>query len=103
MFKSNFISGLILFVMLALNGITIYSINKRYVTYLNETLLEQSQHCGEYMENTLLQFSSDINNELGRHEYSEIFGDPVKFQEATLEPASVLYQIPGSDYQDLCL
>jgi signal transduction histidine kinase/CheY-like chemotaxis protein len=69
--------------MVALNGITIYSINKRYITYLNETLLEQTQLCGEHMETTLLQFSSDINNELIMHQYSEIFGDPVKFRNAT--------------------
>ena len=83
MIRSNFISGLLLFVMLALNGITIYSINKRYVNYLNETLLSQSQLCGEYMETTLLQFSSDINQELIMYEYSEIFGDPEKFEKAT--------------------
>jgi len=83
MIRSNFISGLLLFVMLALNGITIYSINKRYVNYLNETLLSQSQLCGEYMETTLLQFSSDINQELIMYEYSEIFEDPKKFEKAT--------------------
>ena len=83
MFRNNFISGVLLFVMLALNGITIFSINKRYVNYLNETLLSQSQLCGEYMETTLLQFSSDINQELVMHTYSEIFGDPEKFEEAT--------------------
>jgi signal transduction histidine kinase/CheY-like chemotaxis protein len=83
MTRSNVISGLILFIILALNGITIYSINKRYVNFLNETLLQQSQLCGEYMENTLLQFSSDINQELNMHKYSEIFGDPAMFREAT--------------------
>ena len=69
--------------MVALNGITIYSINKRYINYLNDTLLEQTQLCGEHMETTLLQFSSDINNELSINKYSEIFGDPVKFRNAT--------------------
>jgi PAS domain S-box-containing protein len=81
MIRSNFISGLILFIILALNGITIFSINKRYVSYLNETLLSQSQLCGEHMESTLLQFSSDINKELRK--YSGIFDDPAKFRDAT--------------------
>ncbi|MCK4747512.1 MAG: PAS domain-containing protein [Bacteroidales bacterium] len=83
MIRSNIISGFILFVILALNGITIYSINKRYVNFLNQTLLKQSQLCGEYMETTLLQFSSDINHELDKFTYSEIFGDPAKFRVAT--------------------
>ncbi|MFO7934856.1 MAG: response regulator [Bacteroidales bacterium] len=81
--RSNFISAIILFVILALNGITIYSLSKRYSRFLNETLLEQTRLCGEYMENTLMQFSSDINHELNMYNYSEIFGDPEKFREAT--------------------
>ncbi len=83
MIKDNVISGLILFIILALNGLTIYNINKRYINFMSETLLSQSQLCGEYMENTLLQFSSDINQELDKYTYSEIFGDPAKFKEAT--------------------
>jgi len=83
MIRSNAISGFILFVILALNGITIYSINQRYIKFLNETLLTQSRLCGEYMETNLLQFSSDINRELNMYKYSEIFGDPDKFREAT--------------------
>jgi signal transduction histidine kinase/CheY-like chemotaxis protein len=83
MIRSNIISGFILFVILALNGLTIYSINRRYVDYLNNTLLQQSQLCGEHLETTLLQFSSDINHELNMHKYSEIFGDPNRFRIAT--------------------
>ena len=69
--------------ILALNGITIYSINKRYASFLNETLQSQSQRCGEYMETTLLQFSSDINHELNMYQDSEVFGKPAEFREAT--------------------
>ncbi len=83
MIKNNVISGLILFLILALNGLGIYNINKRYVNFLTETLLMQDQQCGEHMENTLLLFSNDINKELDKYTYSEIFGDPAKFQEAT--------------------
>ena len=83
MIKNNVISGLILFLILALNGLGIYNINKRYVNFLTETLLMQDQQCGEHMENTLLMFSNDINKELDKYTYSEIFGDPAKFQEAT--------------------
>jgi signal transduction histidine kinase/CheY-like chemotaxis protein len=83
MIRSNLISGIILFVILALNGITIVSINNRYVEFLKTTLIQQSELCGEYMETTLLQFSSDINHELNMYKYSEIFGDPEKFREAT--------------------
>ena len=83
MIRNNIISGFILFIILALNGLTIYSFNRRYVNFLNETLLRQSQLCGEYMETTLLQFSSDINKELDRYTYSEIFGDPAQFRVAT--------------------
>ena len=83
MIRSNLLSGLILFAILALNGLTIFSVNKRYVDNLNETLVAQSRLCGEHLETTLLQFSSDINQELNMFQYSEIFGDPVKFQSAT--------------------
>jgi signal transduction histidine kinase/CheY-like chemotaxis protein len=83
MIRNNFISGLILFLILVLNGLTIYNIQNRYINYLNESLLQQSRLCGEYMEHTLLQFSSDINQELDKYTYSEIFGDPDKFRDAT--------------------
>jgi len=83
MIRNNFISGLILFLILALNGITIFLVQKRYINYLNESLFQQSQLCGEHMEGTLLQFSSDINQELNKYTYSEIFGDPEIFRDAT--------------------
>ena len=82
--------------ILALNGITIYSINKRYASFLNETLLSQSQRCGEYMETTLLQFSSDINHELNMYQDSEVFGKPEEFREAT-ESLRLFY----TKYRDL--
>ncbi|MCK5068262.1 MAG: PAS domain-containing protein, partial [Bacteroidales bacterium] len=83
MSRNNILSGLTLFVILALNGITILSINKRFVDYVNDVLVSQSQLCGEFMETTLLQFSSDINQELSMFNDFEIFGDPVKFRDAT--------------------
>jgi PAS domain S-box-containing protein len=83
MIRSNILSGLTLFAILALNGLTIFSVNRRYVNYLNETVISQSRLCGEHMETNLLQFSSDINQELNMYQYSEIFGDPKKFQNAT--------------------
>ena len=85
MSRSNFLSGLILFTMLALNGITILSINKRFVDYVNDLLVTQSQLCGEHMETTLLQFSSDINQELrdlNTYSNTGIFEDPAKFRDA---------------------
>jgi hypothetical protein len=83
MIRSNFLSGLILFAILILNGLVIFSVNRRYVNYLNETLVSQSKLSGEHLETTLLQFSSDINQELNMYQYSEIFGDPGKFKNAT--------------------
>ncbi len=74
---------MILALILAMNGLAVFNINKRYADFLTETLLIQAQNCGEYMENTLLLFSSDINQELDKYTYSEIFGDPAKFREAT--------------------
>ncbi len=83
MIKNNLITGVILAVVLALNVITIYRVNQRYIENLNQTLLSQSVSCGENMETTLLQFSSDINHELNMYNYAEIFNDPAKFKEAT--------------------
>jgi len=83
MIRNYTISGLILFAILALNSLTLISINQRYNNYLNETLVAQSQLSGEHMETTLLQFSSDINQELRQYSDSELFGDLEKFSEAT--------------------
>jgi signal transduction histidine kinase/CheY-like chemotaxis protein len=83
MIRSNLISALILFIILALNGITIYSVNKRYSRFMNQSLQEQSRLCGEHMETTLMQFSNDINYELSKYKDLEFFGNPEKFREAT--------------------
>jgi signal transduction histidine kinase/CheY-like chemotaxis protein len=83
MIRNNIIAGFILFLVLALNGITLIQVNQRYIKYLNQTLLSQSRLCGDQMESTLQQFSSDINRELMNMYDSEIFSDPVKFQQAT--------------------
>lgn len=82
MVRNNIIAGVILFVVMALNGITILRVNQRYKEHLNQTLFLQSQRCGEHMETTLLQFSSDISKELNMYT-SEIFSDPAKFEEAS--------------------
>ena len=82
MVRNNIIAGVFLFVVMALNGITILRVNQRYKEHLNQTLFSQSQRCGEHMETTLLQFSSDISKELNMYT-SEIFNDPAKFQEAS--------------------
>jgi signal transduction histidine kinase/CheY-like chemotaxis protein len=83
MIRNNIIAGVILFVVLALNGFTILLVSQRYTDYLHQTLISQSELCGEHMETTLLQFTSDINQELELYNNVEIFSDPAKFQEAT--------------------
>ncbi|RLD72100.1 MAG: hypothetical protein DRJ29_01680 [Bacteroidetes bacterium] len=82
MLRYNIIAGVVLFVVLALNGLTLLRVNQQYAEYLNQTLFSQSQRCGEYMETTLLQFSSDISKELTMYN-SQLFSDPAKFQEVT--------------------
>jgi signal transduction histidine kinase/CheY-like chemotaxis protein len=82
MLRNNIIAGVVLFVVLALNGLTLLRVNQQYAEYLNQTLFSQSQRCGEYMETTLLQFSSDISKELTIYN-SQLFSDPAKFQEVT--------------------
>ncbi len=83
MIRSNIITGLTLLLVLVLNGLAIIQVKQRYLDYLNQTLLTQSQLYGGHMESTLLQFSSDINQELVNYDYTEIFEDTEKFQEAT--------------------
>ena len=82
MIRSNVIAGAILFLVLAMNGLTLLRVNQKYTEYLNQTLLSQSQLCGERMEETLQEFSGDLNQELNMYS-SEIFSNPVKFREAT--------------------
>ena len=81
MVRNNILAGVFLFVLMALNGITILRVNQRYKEQLHQTLFSQSQRCGEYMETTLLQFSSDISKEQGMYTY-EIFSDPVRLEES---------------------
>ncbi len=82
MIRRNVIAGTILLLVLVLNGLILLRVSQRYSEYLNQTLVSQSQLCGELIESTLLQFSSDISRELSMYN-TEIFGDPAKFQEAT--------------------
>jgi signal transduction histidine kinase/CheY-like chemotaxis protein len=86
MSRNNFLSGLVLFVMLVLNGITIISINNRFENYVNDLLISQSRQCGEHMETTLFQFSTDINQvlkDLNTASETTLFEDPARFQSAT--------------------
>jgi len=82
MIKSNIIAGSILFLILALNLVTMFTINKRYEQLMNSTLQSQTELCGEYMETTLMQFSSDIIRELNNYKDSEIFFNPDQFRVA---------------------
>jgi len=81
MVRNNILAGVFLFVLMALNGIAILRVNQRYKDQLNQTLFSQSQRCGEHMETTLLQFSSDISKEQSLFT-PEIFSDPVRLEES---------------------
>jgi signal transduction histidine kinase/DNA-binding response OmpR family regulator len=84
MFRNNVIAAAILILVLVLNGFTLLRVSQHYSEYLNQTLLSQSQLCGEHMENTLLQLTSDMNKELNMYNTNtEIFSDPAKFRQAT--------------------
>ncbi len=95
MVRNNIVAGVILFVVMALNGITLLRVNQLYTEYLNQTLFSQSQRCGEHMETTLNQFSSDISKELSMFN-SEIFNESAKFHDAT-ESLRLFY----TKYRDL--
>ena len=95
MIRNSIIAGFILFVVLALNGITILRVNQRFIDYLNQSLYSQANLCGEHMEKTLLQLTSDINKELAKSD-SVIFSDPAKFQESTQS-----FRILFTKYRDL--
>jgi len=81
MIRNNIIAGVILLVVLVLNGLAILRVNQRYSEYRYQSLLSQSRLCGEHMESTLSQFSSDINQEMQHLYNTNIFHDPGKFQE----------------------
>ena len=81
--RNNIIAASVLLLILVLNIATILMITQRQSQARYQILMSQSQLCGERLEKTLLQFSSDINHELDKYNYSEIFGDPQKFTEAT--------------------
>lgn len=95
MIRNNIIAGTVLLVVLVLNGLAILRLNQRYTEYLNQTLLSQSRLCGEYMETSLQQLSGDINREMQIFN-SEIFYEPVRFQEASQN-----LQIFFTKYKDL--
>lgn len=82
MLRSNLISISTLLLILVLNILTIFSVNQRYTDFLGETLVSQTELCGEQMETILNQFTSDINLELSSCNYSAIFQSPETIEDS---------------------
>lgn len=82
MIRNNIIAGTILLAVLLLNGLAILRVNQRYTEYRNQSLLSQSRLCGEHMETKLLQFSSDINQEVQKFS-TEIFNNTEQYRNTT--------------------
>ncbi|MEZ5069970.1 MAG: ATP-binding protein [Bacteroidales bacterium] len=81
MLKNNIISAIILALIIAVNVLAVFTLKSRYTNYFYENLQDQVNRCGENMETTLLQFTSDINQELKG--YADLFQDADRFGEAS--------------------
>lgn len=76
------IAAIFLAILLVMNISSFVSINKRFVDFLNSSLEQQTQLCGSYMENTLVDFESDLNRLLFEYKFSTIFRDVKEFDES---------------------
>ncbi len=69
------IAAIFLLFLVLLNIFSFLSINNRFVNFLNSSLAQQTNLCGNYMENTLIDFESDLNRLPFEYQFSIIFKD----------------------------
>src|SRR6056297_533090 len=94
--KESLIALAFLLFLLLLNVFSFLNINNRFVGFLNSTLERQTNLCGEYMENKLTAFESDLNKLLFEYEFGRIFKDP-----EVMEKSNRSLQVFYARYEEL--
>lgn len=95
--KRVYVFVLILLVLIMILGVfSFININKRYISFLNTSLEEQTVLCGAHMEEELQKFESDLNRLLSQYRLAEIFTDTEELENSQ-QSLEVLY----SRYRDL--
>ncbi len=82
MAKNKIISIAVFASIVIMNVVSISYLYRKYRTLFEDTLTNKVEVCGEKMETILLQFTSDINQELNKYQY--LFEDESGFNEAAL-------------------
>ncbi len=94
--RANILALICLLLLLLLNVLSFLNINQRFISFLNSSLEQQVNLCGEYMENQLSGFQNDMGKLLFDYNFSNIFEDPEE-----LERRKQSIQVFYSKYRDL--
>ena len=94
--RVNLFAFVCLITLLLLNVFSFVNINQRFISFLNSSLEQQTNLCGEYMENQLSGFQNDMGRLLYDYNFSNIFNDPEE-----LERRKQSLQVFYSKYRDL--
>ncbi len=80
--RVSIIAVVFLVILLSMNIFSFLNINNRFVNFLNSSLQQQTNLCGNYMEKTLVEFESDLNRLLFEYHFSAIFNDREELEES---------------------
>jgi signal transduction histidine kinase/CheY-like chemotaxis protein len=94
--RVNIFALVCLLLLVLLNVFSFVNINQRFISFLNSSLEQQTNLCGEYMENQLSGFENDMGRLLYDYNFSNIFNDPEE-----LEKRNQSLQVFYSKYRDL--
>lgn len=73
--KAYITASVLLAALLLLNVFSFFNVNRRFISFLNSSLEQQTTLCGYYMEDHLNNFESDLNKLLFTYNFSEIFNN----------------------------
>jgi len=80
--RVTILAAVSLSLILILNLLTFINADRRYIRFLNNNLTDQVTRCGEYMENTLNSFDSDLNELLFKYHFENIFSDKAQMDKS---------------------
>ena len=94
--KVNLFTIIFLIILVTLNVFSFFNVNTRFISFLNNSLVQQTSTCGNYMESQLNQFENDLNKLMFEYDFRMIFRDNEE-----LEIRNQNLQIFYSKYRDL--
>jgi len=94
--RANLTAFILLGFLLVMNVFSFININSRFISFLHSSLHQEVSICGEYMEEQLGSFESDLNGLLYDYNFADIFDDEETY---TLSEKSI--EIFYYKYRDL--